>query len=28
VPFLELMAKPLDEGGYGQSWGLEDRIAR
>ncbi|MCU1482055.1 MAG: ATP-binding protein [Subtercola sp.] len=26
LPFLELMALPVDEGGYGQSWGLEDRI--
>ena len=25
LPFLELMALPLDEGGYGQTWGLEDR---
>ncbi|QWT24837.1 saccharopine dehydrogenase NADP-binding domain-containing protein [Subtercola sp. PAMC28395] len=25
LPFLELMALPLDEGGYGQEWGLEDR---
>lgn len=27
APFLELMAKPIDEGGYGQEWGLEDRLA-
>ncbi len=26
-PFLELMAKPEAEGGYGQAWGLEDRLA-
>lgn len=25
VPFLELMAKPEAEGGYGQPWGLEER---
>jgi saccharopine dehydrogenase-like NADP-dependent oxidoreductase len=25
APFLELMAKPVAEGGYGQDWGLEDR---
>ncbi len=25
VPFLELMRAPEAEGGYGQSWGLEDR---
>ncbi|MDQ1528215.1 MAG: hypothetical protein QOH77_5 [Actinomycetota bacterium] len=25
--FLDLMALPLDQGGYGQSWGLEDRLA-
>lgn len=25
--FLDLMAAPLDEGGYGQAWGLEDRLA-
>ncbi|MEY2699073.1 MAG: hypothetical protein RL720_1029 [Actinomycetota bacterium] len=25
VPFLELMAKPESEGGYGQAWGLEER---
>lgn len=25
APFLELMARPLDEGGYGQAWGLEER---
>ena len=26
TPFLELMKKPLAEGGYGQAWGLEDRL--
>jgi saccharopine dehydrogenase-like NADP-dependent oxidoreductase len=26
-PYLDLMAGPADEGGYGQSWGLEDRLA-
>ncbi len=26
-PFLDLMAKPEAEGGYGQPWGLEDRLA-
>ncbi|WP_353988551.1 saccharopine dehydrogenase family protein [Ruicaihuangia caeni] len=25
APFLELMAKPVEEGGYGQPWGLEER---
>jgi saccharopine dehydrogenase-like NADP-dependent oxidoreductase len=25
--FLELMARPEAEGGYGQAWGLEDRLA-
>jgi saccharopine dehydrogenase-like NADP-dependent oxidoreductase len=25
VPYLELMAKPVEEGGYGQRWGLEER---
>lgn len=25
-PFLDLMARPLAEGGYGQPWGLEDRL--
>jgi saccharopine dehydrogenase-like NADP-dependent oxidoreductase len=25
LPFLELMAKPEEEGGYGQFWGLEER---
>lgn len=25
VPFLELMAKPEVDGGYGQAWGLEER---
>ncbi|WP_139416574.1 saccharopine dehydrogenase family protein [Agromyces laixinhei] len=27
VPFLELMARPEAEGGYGQAWGMEDRAA-
>jgi saccharopine dehydrogenase-like NADP-dependent oxidoreductase len=27
APFLELMARPLAEGGYGQAWGLQDRLA-
>ena len=26
-PFLELMARPIADGGYGQAWGLEDRLA-
>jgi len=26
-PFLDLMALPEADGGYGQSWGLEDRLA-
>ncbi len=26
--FLELMARPLDEGGYGQVWGLEERVGQ
>jgi saccharopine dehydrogenase-like NADP-dependent oxidoreductase len=26
-PFLDLMALPVAEGGYGQAWGLEDRLA-
>ncbi len=26
-PFLELMAKPETDGGYGQAWGMEDRLA-
>ena len=25
--FLDLMADPIDAGGYGQAWGLEDRLA-
>jgi saccharopine dehydrogenase-like NADP-dependent oxidoreductase len=27
APYLELMRKPEAEGGYGQAWGLEDRLA-
>jgi saccharopine dehydrogenase-like NADP-dependent oxidoreductase len=27
LPFLELMAKAEAEGGYGQAWGMEDRLA-
>jgi len=27
APFLELMKKAESEGGYGQAWGLEDRLA-
>lgn len=26
-PYLELMARPEAEGGYGQTWGMEDRLA-
>ncbi len=26
-PYLDLMALPTDDGGYGQRWGLEDRLA-
>jgi len=26
APYLELMARPVAEGGYGESWGLEDRL--
>ncbi len=26
-PFLDLMALPVAEGGYGQAWGMEDRLA-
>ena len=26
-PFLDLMKRPIAEGGYGQDWGLEDRLA-
>ncbi len=26
-PFLDLMALPIAEGGYGQAWGMEDRLA-
>jgi saccharopine dehydrogenase-like NADP-dependent oxidoreductase len=25
-PFLELMAKPIADGGYGQAWGMQDRL--
>ena len=28
APFLELMALPVADGGYGQPWGLEDRSTR
>ena len=28
VPFLDLMKLPIAEGGYGQAWGMEDRLAR
>ena len=28
TPYLELMKKPEAEGGYGQPWGLEDRLVR
>lgn len=28
TPFLELMARPIAEGGYGEAWGLDDRTAR
>jgi saccharopine dehydrogenase-like NADP-dependent oxidoreductase len=27
APFLELMARPESDGGYGQAWGMEDRLA-
>jgi saccharopine dehydrogenase-like NADP-dependent oxidoreductase len=27
TPFLDLMALPIGEGGYGQRWGMEDRLA-
>jgi saccharopine dehydrogenase-like NADP-dependent oxidoreductase len=27
TPFLELMARDEADGGYGQRWGLEDRLA-
>jgi saccharopine dehydrogenase-like NADP-dependent oxidoreductase len=26
-PFLDLMAAPIADGGFGQSWGMEDRLA-
>lgn len=26
-PFLDLMALPIADGGYGQAWGMEDRLA-
>jgi saccharopine dehydrogenase-like NADP-dependent oxidoreductase len=26
IPFLDLMALPIAEGGYGQRWGMEDRL--
>ena len=26
APFLELMARPVADGGYGQTWGLQDRL--
>jgi saccharopine dehydrogenase-like NADP-dependent oxidoreductase len=26
APFLELMARPESEGGYGQAWGLDERV--
>ena len=26
--FLDLMAAPVADGGYGQQWGMEDRLAR
>ena len=26
APFLELMARPESDGGYGQPWGIEDRV--
>ncbi len=27
TPFLTLMARPVDDGGFGQIWGMEDRLA-
>ena len=27
-PFLDLMARAEADGGYGQAWGMEDRLAR
>ena len=26
-PFLDLMARPIDQHGYGQQWGMQDRLA-
>jgi len=26
-PFLDLMSAPIEEGGYGEAWGMEDRLA-
>jgi saccharopine dehydrogenase-like NADP-dependent oxidoreductase len=26
LPFLDLMKLSIDKGGYGQAWGLEDRL--
>jgi len=26
-PFLDLMARPETAGGYGQAWGMQDRLA-
>jgi hypothetical protein len=26
-PFLDLMALPIADGGFGQAWGMEDRLA-
>lgn len=28
APFLELMARPEDDGGYGQTWGLDERVPK
>ena len=27
-PFLQLMARPVADGGFGQAWGMEDRLVR